>query len=1597
MQLIRFLILILFFNGVAYSGFSQLKADFKASPIQGCAPMVVDFSDNSSGNPVEWLWDLGNGTTSTVKNPSNSYFLPGNYTIKLTVKDAAGNTNTISRTEYINVTTTPTVNFEANPGGGCYPLSVNFKDLSETKTGNIVKWEWDFGDGTIGEGKNPTHIYNNDGDFSVTLRVTTDNSCSNSATKKSIIKINPRPKVDFTSDITEACTAPETVNFINNSVNTGTVTYKWDFGDKTTSTEKNPSHTYKVAGTYDVSLIIKNQFGCADTLIKPAYFTLGKLKASFTGPEKACAGSTITFTNTTKPKPESVFWDFGDGTTSDRANPTKVYAEPGIYTIRMSGTTIGCSGEITKQIVIENGPAIDFSGTPLAACKPDLTVDFKRVAPDAVSFTWDFGDGGKSSAANPSHTYTKTGNFKVKLTAKNSTGCTSVVEKVEYVKVGLPTVTFNTPKVGCLPLSHKFEATFDPPFTIASYKWDFGDNTTSTEANPTHTFNKEGIYKVSLQYTTVDGCSETVTVDSAVVVGTKAKPMFKADPLVTCANVPVVFTNLSTDFGEYTIWDWRFGDGGRSSLQNPTYIYQDTGAFNVDLIVINSGCADTLTFNKYITIKPPIAAFSYAQRCAVSGNIRFTDKSIGADTWFWDFGDGNTSTQASPSHVFSKKGVYTVSLTVTNKATGCSFTKKADVEVIDEVASFEISAEETCKGMPVTFTVVNSNPANIKAYRWRFGDDLTGATDKPVISHKYSQAGEYLVSLTLTDINNCTSTIETPVAVKVIGPTASFKLPTASCINKNLKIEDLSTTTPNSKIVKWNWDYGDGVVGEYSNAPFRHSYKETGTYPVSLTVTDDNGCVDSLVDQMVLVPYVKADFTSDSLSCTYVDLPFQNLSEGANLTYAWNFGDQETSSGRSVTHRYKEEGVYSVKLTVTDQHGCSDNSAKPDLVTISDPHAQFSIDNGFSTCPPLIVQFKNESEKFKTFEWDFGDGNVSGTTLNPAHFYGTVGELKAILTVRGGTGCMDEASSIIEIKGPTGSFSYDVNTACVPAKVNFKAQAKATDSYLWDFNDGNTVSSLGTTISHTYDERGTYIPKLILIDEDGCRVPIRGPEPINIFGVTALFKTDAQSLCDTDPFHFTDQSSSNDQITQYIWNFGDGKMSTEQNPIYQYPKSGNYNAFLTVKTEHGCIDEAKPVNLKVNMTPEVKILGADQICIDGALEFSGVVVKSDHSPLVWSWDFGNGQKSNLQNPPPQKFNKDGNYTISLTAKSKEGCSDTDERQATIFPLPDIKVTASDWICKENSTTLQATGALNYSWTPAIDLSCNNCAAPVASPKETTEYKVFGVSEYGCRSEANVVVKVIQPSHIKTSESESICMGKVVRLSVSGAEKYQWSPAGDFTDPTSANPLVSPKVNTVYQVIGKDAYDCFADTAWIPIRVSPYPEVDAGPDQTMNVGEEIKIVPTIKGSYSTITWSPPSGILAQEGQGIIISPIENTIYKIAVTNEGGCTTFDEVKINVVCNNANVFIPNTFSPNGDGVNDRFFPRGTGLFRVKSMRIFSRWGQLVYEKSNFYANDANGGWDGTLKGQKMNPDVFVYVLEIVCANNQILTYKGDVTLLR
>ncbi len=1581
---------------------AQIAADFIANPVSGCSPLVVRFADQSTGNPTQWRWDLGNGTISFLQNPAATYFSPGKYTIKLLVRNAAGE-DSVAKVDYIEVFGKATIDFSASSTTGCYPLEVNFRDMTSTANGAITSWLWDFGDGATSTDENPSHVYTSARSFSVTLQVRNENGCVSTLTKTSMIQINTGVLAQFTNESPQTCKPPVTINFQNQSTGTGTVNYHWDFGDGNTSNLLNPSHSYTTNGSYDIKLIVTNSNGCADTMTKQNAVAIGTVDGAFTAPSIICQGSAATFTNTSAPSPGSVMWYYGDGSTGNDLTGSHSYANAGSYTVKMVANFGACTDSASRSITVLAKPAAAFSTADTASCKAPFTVTFNNQSSNAVSYAWNFGDDSTSTLQNPSHIYNKPGTYTVTLVVTNANGCRDSFIKTNYINVIRPVASIeNIPDSGCVPFTKTFSVSANVADPVASYAWNFGDGNTSNSASPSNIYTTEGAYNVSVIIVTAGGCTDTARATRAIVASNKPTANFSANPTNTCAKNPITFTNLSTGGG--TRWIWEFGDSTRSSLQNPTHQYQDTGYFDVKLKVWKGGCMDSLLMNDYMRINPPIAKFRINSNCNSPFNRIFADQSIGADEWHWDFGDGNTSTVRNPTHTYAATGSYTVTLRVVNNTFGCDFTTTHQVQIINSRAQFTASDTAVCKGANVIFST-GLSLTNIASLNWNFGDgtpSINSSFQQTGVEHTFDRAGQFNVRLTITDKNGCTDILTKPRYISVNGPTAKFA-PSASgiCLNSAIVFNDSSTTDGTHPIQQWQWQYGDNVTEILTAAPFQHLYSTPGSYTVKLKVTDSKGCSDSAtLNTPLTISSPKANISSvDTFNCPGRPVRFVNQSTGPGLAYTWSFGDGGSSTILNPSHVYNTDGLYTVKLVIRDQYGCADSMTKTNYIHINSPVALFSMSDSASNCPPLVINFINQSTGVQSFRWDFGDSTYS-TSASPAHFYNYPGVYYASLTVTGIGGCTSVYQRRVTIKGPEGEFTYNPLGGCNPVSVNFSASTNGRISFVWDFNDGTTIPTNDSVISHTYTHPGRYVPKMILIDGTGCQVPIRGRDTITVSAITNHFSFNNKLLCDSGVVSFTDASviTSGDAITSYQWAFGDGNVSADKNPVHQYNNTGIFYPQLITVSQRGCTDTlVSATPLRIVASPSVSILSSGSGCSPLSATFSSQLAVPDTSIITWQWNFGNGNISASATPAVQQYATPAIYNITLIGANSSGCRDTATTTVESYAIPVVSAGSDFTLCSGSTQVIQGTGAASYSWSPSTGLNCTDCDAVITSTTDNIMYVVTGTSAQGCAASDSINVAVKNRFTMLNSSSDSVCRGSSKKMSASGAHAYSWTPATSLDNPNSNEPTATPDATTMYSVVGTDDIGCFKDTGYITIKVNPLPTVEAGIDKTINVGQTVDLVPVISSDVSNVIWQPTTGLFRNFYPGITVKPNENTEYTVEARNSGGCMARDRVTVFVICNGSNVFMPNTFSPNADGNNDIFYPRGTGVFKVKMLRIFTRWGEVVFERTNFDANNTAYGWDGTSKGKKLNPDVFVYTMDLICDNGSVLTYHGNISLIK
>ncbi len=1440
----------LFLAGIIFTGLygkSQAPvANFSGTPVQGCAALVVDFKDLSTGNPKFWNWEFGNGQLSSQQNPTTVYNAPGTYTVKLVVRNADG-TNGITKTNYITVNAAPNVDFTSDLTTACLPAVIRFKDMSSATVGSIVKWEWDFGDGTTSTQQNPVKSYTANGFYTVLLKTTTSTGCSYFRVKYGYIRVISGAKANFDYALTSVCTGPFNTTFKNLTSAPGNVSYNWNFGNGNTSTATDPNTTYLTTGTYNVLLIARSELGCSDSIRKA--ITITSTNTSFTGPDSACFNSPLSFRNTSAPAPVSSRWDFGDSTSSALANPTKTFTRPGTYQVKLVNTYASCIDSLTKTIKIQTGPYTDFSSNVQGSCKSPFSVNFKDLSPDAVKWQWNFGDGSTSASKDPVHQYTTAGEYDVTLTITNATGCTNTITKSKFIKVVAPTVSFaNAPAGGCIPFNYTPSLKINAVDAVTNYLWDFGEPGSSTTiANPSYVYTKAGNYTVSVRITTQGGCVASTSVPNGISTGTLPVANFRSDTLQACADSVIRFTNQSVPSGASA---WDFGDGTTSTLKDPVHSYKIPGKYAVSLTTYNNGCPNTLKKDNYITVLPPIAKFGYKVDCSSKLAVSFIDSSVttgmGSATYFWQFGDPTnaTSTARNPSFTYPKLGNYQVRLTVTDGV--CSNTITQTVSLLSERAVISTPGipDTVCKDAVVVLYATGNDPQNITEYQWSYrgGAPIIGGS---YYGFYFGQNGTFDMQLIIIDKNKCADTGYKKITIS--GPTAAFTSDVKyGCKNAIATFSDQSTPGLAGRITKWTFDFGDGTTQSYTNPPFRHQYKDTGNYTVKLTVLDSRGCshVSTLSHQISIVKPAVAFRAEKTSFCQGTPLQFIDSSRGLNpLTYLWNFGDGNVSTQKNPAHTYRgKDSSYTVTLIVNDSAGCGDTLRKLNYIRIKSSKPAFDVKDTTAICPPLETKFFNKAADYESFYWDFGDG-VTSTLKDPVHFYNTYGIYTAKLFTSSFGGCVDSSVHTVSVYDPYSTvLKYGPLQACNSVTVDFNVIPPPHTRFSFAFGDGTSDTSQQHDFKHFYKSPGTYLPSLVLKDSLNCQVGVPANDYIRVLGAEPFFSADKHAFCDSGKVFFTNFTITNEPVISNQWNFADGTTSTNKDEIHSFTTPGEYIVSLTATTESGC-SKTLTDTIRIYATPNPSIQSDSLICINTPVLLKGVLAVPD-TMVKWNWNFGNGESSTLQNPRIT-YTKEGTYTITAEATNTLGCKKTTTRTVRIVSLPEITTPAEPIIISVGSSVqipvTYSPNVVTYKWTPPAGLSCVDCPAPVSMPRSTT------------------------------------------------------------------------------------------------------------------------------------------------------------VYTVNVVDGNGCANAKEITVNILCNSRNYFVPNTFTPNGDGNNDIFYPRGAGVTRIQSMRIFNRWGELVFEKRNFSANSAAGGWDGSFKGRPAASDAYVYIIEFVCENGSIIPYKGNVTLIR
>lgn len=911
-----------------YIKVSSVSGDFKAAITSGCKNTAIKFDTMNIVNhnikaskALKYIWSVNPSTNVTIANrnaaSTNITFGDnGSYDISLSIKNSDScSAPSIVKISYIAIGVVAGFNM---PQGGCVKENISITDGSQNSP-TSVKWtvlpasmaSKVVFDSTInGSPANPKVKFLDSGCYQI-LQAVYKSTCSDTISHTICIQ-RTVPKF-YASDTFFYC-APQLAHFYaGSSINA--VLFQWDFGDGntlTTTADSAVNYYQTNDSCKDITLITTDQNGCADTLFLPCYL-------KFNGPVPkfnlsnyiGCEPLTVSIADKSYKMKQPTF-DFGDGNTQTNGSvPTNhTYYSPGVslynvYYPSLSGTDgAGCYAQYPlptnknpDSIVVYKRAKAYFTSDTTKQCEP-MEVTLTDTSKFATVWRWtitpstfNYMYGTDSTSQFPS-VHFNPGTYTIKLWVTNGSGCADSVSKTNYIysytRAKLDFSVNDTAECNSL------NAIFTNSSTSATtFSWDFGDGATSTAKNPTHTY-APGYYKVKIWATNVNSCADSLTYDTLVEVYDIPKPKFVVDKTQGCEPFLAQFTDSST-FTDSVLWD--FGDGSLSNLRNPSHSYVP-GTYSVKQYCFNVfGCVDSLIKTSHITVYRR-AVPSYSVNDSIGCDtlvVTFTNTSLYASNYNWDFGNGATSAVANPKIGFGI-GQYNIKLWATN-VNSCSDSITISPRVtVNSRPKPKMYTQIPAGCEPFTSVLFGDSTLYANNYSWDIDIDGTidGTAQNPTLS---LPPGKHSVKLIATSNLGCVDSLTILNLFTVyIKPTADFvSNKPSTCFGETVSFADVSTS--DVALTKWLWDFGDAST-DTNQFPAAHIYPAAGFKTVSFYITNSNGCKDTITNTNFI-------FVDDSVPPVVAELQYVTVDTTAGFEQVIAFWEVNKDSSFDDNKLYR--------------------------------------------------------------------------------------------------------------------------------------------------------------------------------------------------------------------------------------------------------------------------------------------------------------------------------------------------------------------------------------------------------------------------------------------------------------------------------------------------------------------------------------------------------------------------------------------------------------------------------------------------------------------------------------------------------------------
>ena len=1341
------------------------SASFSYNILSNCEnDNFIDFTNTSIGYTSS-IWDFGNGDTTNSVNPTYSYPISGNYPVTLVVYNSFGCSDD-STIGPLVINPTPLLNAFIDSNLTC-DSSYNFTFSGSSSNSVISNWEWFFGDGldSISSNSNIQHSYNSTGLFAPSVIATTINGCIDSFNLDTI-NIFPKEEYSFTSDILSGC-PPLDVNFtISPSNNIQNITWDFDDGNIISGTAS-ANNQYTSNGVYYPVATIESNNGCIQDVQFPNSINLSNAPigtfnmSNFSG----CPPLDVQFDVNTSVS-NTFYIDFGDGSFGANSNSVShTYNDNGTFNPTLTITdSNNCQNNINMDTVLSGVSEIDFIASVNEGCA-SLEVNFLSTS-NADTYYWDFGDSTYSTDENPDHTYDFEGNYSVTFYANDTNSCIDTLVKDDYIIVKKEDVDIFTMDtiIACSPYVFNTDVY---NIGVNFWNWDFGDGDLDTGSNVSHTYTQSGTYNISLFTDAPNGCKydlnnfaflqiDNLNVDATVnsncndgsfnitnnTVGAIQHQWNMGDgtiyntPNVShnyipsqsyvityesisdigCSNFeyytavfdcnypntvicqmpiqnPINQTcgfrnvNMNSPFTTASSWEWEFGDGQSSTEKNPSHYYSTPGVFNIlHVAYYQNGTSDTLIINNFIDQNDLDPSFSLNKNEFCNYNTyTFSNNSSAATTWEWSLDSTVISNNFSDSLTLQlNDSISLLNLKITDQ-NGCESESQQNIFLYHPLALIEQDSFACFGGFIKIECSVKDDPI----HTWDMKDGSFLGPDTSIF-HVYQQSGWFTPTL-LLDNMGCVREVQLD-SILILEPDATF---TPTFPNPICKTDSIYFEANNSTYSNYNWS--GGATSSSSDSAWI-VMNNSGNQQISLNVSD-RGCTSSFSSDTILVNEAKAEFNYTLLNnCVPIDVVFQDSSINP-ISWDWNFNNGFSSNSQNPTQQFINFPFDSIQLNITDINGCVDSIKK---AIVNDFNAEF-IASDTILCAGTNITFIAVSEIVNSFQWDFGDGNISSDSV-PSHIYQSPGFYDVKLIASDGQGCIDTTILInyIEVKQVIADFSHISNGNCPPVVTSFTNLSSGASNYNWDF--GDNLNSTIENPAHSYTTGGYYNVSLISSDNFGCADTLVINNLVYIPGPVLDFDIDQVFGCDSLTISITNNSSN---TSNYLYNFGDGATSNLQSPSYTYSNPGSYQISLVGEDSAGCqVAFTSSEIITVDVSPILSYQISDtNLCIGESFSITNNSIFSN----THQWTYASQTYNDIS--PTIIANLIGSNPLQYIAgNSNNTCFDTSIINIIGHLIPDVSILDPGILCSNqgivnlNSLNSSIYNELTWSGIGIVDVS-----------------------------------------------------------------------------------------------------------------------------------------------------------------------------------------------------------------------------------------------------------------------------------------------------